>query len=90
MRGFGEGVIRETEQQANVIRNAARYLTAEAQGGVIPVGGTDNRKTYNQQSSVTLQVEHMQVRDETDIRALAAEIAGLTKSQQRAKGLRMA
>ena len=69
--------------------NAARFLTREAQGGVVS-GGTLNRQTYNQQSSVNLYVDNLTVRDQQDIRDLAVEIAVLTKRQQRGKGLRMA
>lgn len=89
MRGFGEGVQSETRNQAKIIGNAARYLTGAAQGG-ISTGSTDNRKTFNNTSNVTLQVGEMHVRDNQDIRSLAIEIAGLTRTQQRGKGLRMA
>lgn len=89
MRGFGEGIQEETRNQAKIIGNAARYLTSAAQGG-ISTGSTDNRRTYNNTSSVTLQVAEMNVRDKQDIRSLAVEIAGLTRTQQRGKGLRMA
>ena len=52
MRGFGEGVLMETAHQQRVIRNAARYLTEAAQGGVTAATvSNDNRKTYNQNSS---------------------------------------
>ena len=51
---------------------------------------TDNRKTYNQQSTVNLQVGSLNVRDQQDIRELAIEIAALTQRQQRGKGLRFA
>ena len=89
MRGFGEGIQDETKAQARIIGNAARYLTSAAQGG-ISTGSTDNRRTYNSSSNVTLQVGEMHVRDQQDIRSLAVEIAGLTKTKQRGKGLRMA
>ena len=89
MRGFGEGIQEETRNQAKIIGNAARYLTSAAKGG-ISTGSTDNRRTYNNTSSVTLQVAEMNVRDKQDIRSLAVEIAGLTRTQQRGKGLRMA
>lgn len=89
MRGFGEGVQDEARNQARIIGNAARFLTSAAQGG-ISTGSTDNRRTYNNTSSVTLQVAQMNVRDKQDIRSLAVEIAGLTRTQQRGKGLRMA
>ena len=89
MRGFGEGALEESRKQAKVIQNAARYLTGAAQAGI---GGNsyDNRRTYNQNASSTIQVAQMIVRDEQDIRSLAIEIASLTRQQQRGKGLRFA
>ena len=50
----------------------------------------DNRRTYNQNVTSTIQVQQMVVRDEQDIRSLAVEIATLTRRQQRGKGLRFA
>ena len=50
----------------------------------------DNRKTYNQSSSVNLSGNTFYIRDEQDVRSLAVEIASLTRRQQRGKGLRMA
>ena len=78
MRGFGEGALEESRRQAKVIQNAARYLTGAAQAGI---GGNsyDNRRTYNQNASSTIQVAQMIVRDEQDIRSLAIEIASLTR-----------
>ncbi|MBO5567730.1 MAG: hypothetical protein J6A79_02120 [Clostridia bacterium] len=90
MKGFGEGVLKESRVQARTIRNAARFLTGEAKEGAIAFGSTDNRKTYNQTSSVNLSGNNFYVRDEQDIRSLAIEIATLTKRQQRGRGLRMA
>ena len=90
MEGFGEGILQETETQAKIIRNASRYLTDEAQAGTIAAGSTDNRRTYNNNVSSTVQVAQMVVRDEQDIRSLAIEIAALTRRQQRGRGMRMA
>ena len=90
MRGFGAGVLKESKEQARVIRNASRFLTGEAREGSIVTNSSDNRKTYNNNVSSTIQVQQMVVRDEQDIRSLAAEIATLTRRQQRGKGLRMA
>jgi phage-related protein len=89
MRGFGEGALRETKEQAKAVRNAARYLTDAAQEGVTGNPASSSR-TYNQNSTVNLNVQSMTIRDEQDIRSLAIEIASLTKRQQRGKGLRMA
>lgn len=90
MRGFGQGVLKESKEQARVIRNAARYLTDEAREGAIISNATTNHKTYNQSSNVTLSGNTFTIRDEQDIYALATEIAMLTRRQQRGKGLRMA
>ena len=90
MKGFGEGILEESKVQAKIVKNAARYLTGEAQEGAIAFGSTDNRKTYNNTSSVNLTGNNFYVRDEQDIRSLAIEIATLTRRQQRGRGLRMA
>ena len=86
MRGLGQGVLKESREQARVIRNAARYLTGEAKAGSIQTTSNDNRRTYNNSVNSTIQVQQMVVRDEQDIRALAVEIATLTRRQQRGKG----
>ena len=90
MKGFGEGVLKESRIQARIVKNAARYLTGEAKEGAVAFGSTDNRKTYNSTSSVNLSGNNFYVRDEQDIRSLAIEIATLTRRQQRGRGLRMA
>lgn len=90
MRGWGRGVLKESKAQAKIIRNAARYLTGEAQAGSIQTTSNDNRRTYNSSVSSTIQVQQLVVRNEQDIHALAEEIAALTRRQQRGKGLRMA
>jgi len=90
MRGFGQGVLKESKEQARVIRNASRYLTDEARESAVAYGANDNRRTYNNNVSSTIQVAQMVIRDEQDIRSLAVEIATLTRRQQRGKGLRFA
>lgn len=90
MKGFAEGVLQESLVQARIVKNAARYLTGEAKEGTVAFGSTDNRKTYNNTSSVNLSGNNFYVRDEQDIRSLAIEIATLTRRQQRGRGLRMA
>ena len=90
MRGWGRGVLKESRAQAKIIRNATRYLTGEAQAGSIQTTSNDNRRTYNHSVSSTIQVQQLVVRDEQDVRALAEEIATLTRRQQRGKGMRMA
>ena len=89
MRGFGAGVLKESKEQAKVIRNASRFLTGEAREGAIVQSSSDNRRTYNNNVSSTIQVQQMVVRDEQDVRSLAVEIATLTRRQQRGKGLRL-
>ena len=86
MRGFGEGVLEETAAQARIIRNAAHFLTGEARDGAIAYNSSDNRQTYNQQSTVTLTGNNFYVRDEQDVHSLAVEIAALTKREQRGRG----
>lgn len=90
MKGFGEGAVLESKAQAKVIANAARYLTGAAQGGIGGSYSYDNRRTYNQNATSSIQVDKLVVRDEQDIRSLAIEIATLTRRQQRGKGLRFA
>ena len=90
MKGFGEGILQESKAQAQIVKNAARYLTDEAKEGSIAFGSTDNRKTYNNTSSVNLSGNNFYIRDEQDVRSLAIEIATLTRRQQRGRGLRMA
>jgi len=87
MKGLGEGILAETEKQAKIIRNAARYLTDEASGGAL--AATSNNKTYNANSSVNLTGNNFYVQDEQDAYAMAVEIASITKRQQRDMGLRM-
>ena len=89
MRGLGKGVLKESKVQAKIIRNAARYLTGEAREGIITTSN-DNRRSYDNSVTSTIQVQQMVVRDEQDIRSLAVEIATLTRRQQRGKGLRFA
>ena len=90
MRGRGKGVLKESKAQAKIIRNAARYLTGEAREGSIITTSNDNRRSYDNSVTSTIQVQQMIVRDEQDIRSLAVEIATLTRRQQRGRGLRFA
>ena len=90
MRGFGEGVLRESKAQAKIIQNAARYLTGEAKVGSISTTSNDNRRTYNNQNTISFAGSNFYVSDKQDAYALAVEIASLTRRQQRGKGLRMA
>lgn len=90
MKGLGRGVLKESKAQAKIIKNASRYLADEARSGAVAYSTNDNRRTYNQQSSVNLTGNTFYIRDEQDIRSLAIEIAALTKRQQRGRGLRFA
>ena len=87
MRGFGVGALQETRAQARVLRNAARHLTEAAVEGATgtPVNSTRN---YNQNSTVNLNVGELHVRDKQDIHSLAVEIATLTRTEQRGRGLK--
>lgn len=91
MKGFGQGVLQETKEQAQIIRNASRYLTAEA-GSSAVAATNDNRKTYNTDNSTSFSFAGatFQVRSEQAVRDLAVEIATLTRRSQRGRGLRMA
>ena len=90
MRGWGRGVLKESKAQAKIIRNAVRYLTGEAKAGSITTTSNDNRRTYNQQSTISFEGSNFYINDRQDAYALAVEIASLTRRQQRGKGLRMA
>jgi len=91
MKGMGEGFLEGQQEQARIIRNAARYLTEEAQGGIVAWNThNDNRQTYHQQSSVNLTGNSFYIRSDQDIHDLAVEIATLTRTQQRGRGMRMA
>ena len=86
MRGFGEGISGEAKTQARIIGNAARYLTGVARDSALGTTQNDNRRTYNQQSTVSFAGSNFYIRDENDIHALAQEIAALTRRQQRGYG----
>ncbi len=90
MKGFGQGILEETESQAKIIRNASRYLTDEAKEASIGYNTSYDQRKYDQSSAVNLTVGSLNVRSDQDIRDLAVEIAGLTRRQQRGKGMRMA
>ena len=87
MAGFGEGVTEQTKTQGRIIRNAARYLTGEAQYGVTSgYGQTTNNYTTN--APVSFEGATFSIREEQDAYALAQEIAGIIKRQQAGKGIR--
>ena len=58
-------------------------------GLAIITTSNDNRRSYDNSVTSTIQVQQMVARDEQDIRSLAVEIATLTRRQQRGKGLRL-
>lgn len=91
MKGFGEGVLDETKEQAKVISNAARYLTHAAGSSAI-AATNDNRKTYNTDNSTSFSFAGatFSVRSDQDVHDLAVEIATLTRRNQRGRGYRMA
>jgi hypothetical protein len=88
VRGIGEGTILESKAQAKIIQNAARYLTGAAQSGVTMSKSYDNRRTYHQDQSVTVQVDKLYVRDEKDVRSLAIELAQFNKTQYAGMGVK--
>ncbi len=88
VRGIGEGTILESKAQAKIIQNAARYLTGAAQAGVGGSSSYDNRRTYHQDQSVTVQVDKLYVRDEKDVRSLAIELAQFNKTQYAGMGVK--
>jgi len=90
MRGWGQGITLESREQARVVANAARYLTDSAKVSSVAYASNDNRRTYNQSSSVSLTGNTFYVRDDKDIQSLAIEIAALTRRQHQGRGLRMA
>ena len=87
-RGAALGMIEEAQKQAKLIRNAYRQLTGEAQAGAM--AGTDNRRTYNSESSVSVTGNTFIIRDQLDVQSLAIEIASLTRGYQRGRGMKMA
>ena len=88
VRGIGEGTILESKAQAKVIQNAARYLTGTAQSGATMSKSIDNRRTYHQDQSVTVQVDKLYVRDEKNLRSLAIELAQFNKTQYAGMGVK--
>ena len=90
MKGWGQGMLLESRAQAKVVANAARYLTDSAKESSVAYATNDNRRTYQQSSSVNLTGNNFYVRDDKDIQALAIEIASLTRRQHQARGLRRA
>ena len=87
MAGFGEGVTEQTKVQGKIIRNAARYLTAEAQWGVAS-GYAQTTNNYTTNAPVSFDGATFSIREEQDAYALAQEIASLIKRQQAGKGFR--
>lgn len=88
IKGFGIGATDEMKKQERLMANAMRHMTGEMQDAAM--GGTDNRKTYNTENSVNITVERLEVRDQQDIQTLATEIASLTRTNQRGRGVRYA
>lgn len=86
MKGLGKGITEEAKKQATAIRNASRYLTDEARDGAS--GGS--RTSYTSESNVTVTGNTFVLNDKQDVQALANELAALTRSRQRGRGLRMA
>lgn len=83
MRGVGAGVLKEAKEQTAAVANAMRYFEDSAVG---TVSGNDNRN-YSSNSSVVLNVDKLQVRDESDMRSLAIEIASFTNRRAAGRGM---
>lgn len=83
MRGVGAGVLKEAKEQTAAVANAMRYFEDSAVG---TVSGNDNRN-YSNNSSVILNVDKLQVRDESDMRSLAIEIASFTNRRAAGRGM---
>jgi len=88
MQGMGEGVTQEMARQADIIRNAAQYMTQTARGAANTYNRNDNRQNVRNDNSVTLTGNTFYVRSEQDIHALAVEIATLTKANQYGRGMK--
>ena len=91
------------EMPANVVKRILRQADPEMRkmineilkypddcAGSIMTTSNDNRRTYNQQSTISFEGSNFYINDRQDAYALAVEIASLTRRQQRGKGLRMA
>ena len=91
------------EMPANVVKRILKQADPEMRkmineilkypddsAGSIMTTSNDNRRTYNQQSSISFAGSNFYINDRQDAYALAVEIASLTRRQQRGKGLRMA
>lgn len=83
MKGVGAGVLKEAKEQTAAVANAMRYFEDSAMG---TVSGNDNRN-YSSNSSVVLNVDKLQVRDESDMRSLAIEIASFTNRRAAGRGM---
>ena len=88
MAGFGEGVVEQTEEEGRVIRNAARYLTDEANSGVMTGRNAYNTYNYTTDAPISFEGATFAIREEQDIHSLAQEIAQLIKREQAGKGFR--
>ncbi|MBE5773952.1 MAG: hypothetical protein E7337_08455 [Clostridiales bacterium] len=87
VRGLGEGFLKGEREQAEVIRNAARYLTGEAKSSIVTgMSSTDNRRTYHQESSVHVTGNQFYVQDKVDAQSLMMELTSLLRRQQRSLG----
>lgn len=70
-KGPRSGALLENKAQAKTIRNAVRLLTDEAKEGAIAHFRNDDRRIYNQQSSITPSGNNISVREQQDTRLLA-------------------
>ena len=84
-KGMGQGALNEAKAQSKVIANAARYLSASAQGSMgASIGGIS--KSYTTTNSVAVNVDKLAVSDKNDVRALAYEIGAISRRAQLGMG----
>lgn len=81
-KGMGAGALAESRNQQKVIANAARYLTDSARDSVYAGISSDNRRSYQNDNSVSVSVNEMVVRDQQDVHSLALEMAQLNRRRQ--------
>ena len=86
MRGIGEGVLSESKQQQKIIANAMYYLTKGAKQTLADKTNSTITNHYNTDASISFPDATFSIMDETDIHALAIEIASFTKRIQHGKG----
>ena len=83
-KGIALGIVEP--KQIAAIRNASRFIGTTMTESNYNSISNDNRKTYHQNQSVTVNVDSLAVRDQQDVYALALEIDALKRRIFRGKG----